>query len=111
MVVAREAKDRLPLLILILGHEPPIAVKGMGQVPIRKAIMAKLEGVLRKADSPQTLNQLESMLDSCVAWITWDSIARVVSQQADSFRAESISMQATVARLAGSVVGAIERHK
>ena len=52
-----------------------------------------LESVLEKAeDHPYNLKQLEDMIDSSVAWITWDQINEIVTRQLESFGPDSPSM-------------------
>jgi hypothetical protein len=108
VIVTREAKPRFPLLILVLGEEPPVRIQRNGKKSIRDAIMDKLEIVWNKTEGhPYTLSELEHMVDSTVAWITWRAIAQVVERQLSTFQTDSPSTRASVKRLANSVISAI----
>ncbi len=115
VVVTREA-DRLgrrPLLLLVLGHAPPVRIARAGQQAIDHAIRSTLEPVLRKVTSPNTAVELAARIDESVAWITWQTIADIVRAQLSIFRANpaaSASIYSAVERVANSVISAIMDH-
>jgi hypothetical protein len=110
VIATREAKDRLPMLLLILGEEPPVRVQGTGKQAVRDAILEKLENVRGMTEGhPHSYAELKEMVDASVAWITWRKISEVVDSQMQTFDAES-SVRASIRRLSDAVTGAIERH-
>lgn len=111
VIVTREAKSRLPLLLLILGEKPPVSVKGAGRQAVRDAILDKLEGVRGKTeDHPYSYSELRDMVDASVAWITWKRVSEVVDRQMQTFAVESKSVHASIQRLADAVTDAIDHH-
>lgn len=104
--------DRLPLLLLVLGAPPPVAVAGRGRLPLQEALTAGLADVL--ANTPEvdtTVDDLIHQLPEIVAWITWAEIAEVTRRQGELFRAAPHGLAGTVRRLTAAVTEAIEWHK
>ena len=114
VVAVREAKDRVPLLLLILGKQPPVRIKGAGKQDIEAAIISTLKPVLAKVAPSRSLAKLSGMVHESVAWITWQSISEVLSAQlaicARDMGADD-SVYRAIARVAGSVIGAIKDQK
>jgi hypothetical protein len=112
VIVTREAKGRLPLLLLILGEEPPVRVKGAARQAIRDAILDKPEEVWGMTEGHHySCAELRDMVAASVAWITWRRVSEVVDGQMRTFTAESPSVRASIQRLADAVTGAIDRHR
>lgn len=113
VIVARESKHlgRVPLLVLFLGQKPPVKIERGGRKAVRIAITDKLDTVLRKTDSPYSASELENMIDQVVAWMTWDDIAEIVSQQLKAFADGSPSTHKAIERVAMGVVVAIQQHR
>jgi hypothetical protein len=107
----REAQNRLPLLILLLGHEPPVMVGRKQRKTIHSAIIDELATVLTKMDSPYDIEALQGKIDDVVVWITWDQIAEIIGEQLSSFSVESLSVRNAVERVALSVISAIKMHR
>jgi hypothetical protein len=113
VVVSREAQARRPLLLLILGKEPPVKVAGASRQQIDAAIRSSLTAVLDKVTSSLTYPELLSQIDTSVAWITWREIATTLATALVIFQADfktSSSVCQAVGRIVNSVTSAIERH-
>jgi hypothetical protein len=112
VIATREARDRMPLLVLILGEEPPVRVEGAGRQATREAILEQLEKVRGMTEGhPYSCTELRDMVDASVAWITWRRVSEVVDRQMRTFTTESPSVRASIQRLADAVTGAIDRHR
>jgi hypothetical protein len=111
LLAIRAAEGRTPLLLLILGAEPPVLVEGLGRVPIEDAIAAQIGAVLGRIGwSEYTREALLKMLPDVVTWITWHEISAVVEAQLDALGPIETSIRASITRLADSVTSAISRH-
>ncbi|MDQ1250018.1 MAG: hypothetical protein QG597_4395 [Actinomycetota bacterium] len=109
--VIREAADRTPLLLLILGNPPPVRVTGQGRMSITDAISRHLGSVLtRMDDPPHDETTLITGLDDTITWITWHEIATVVDAQRTRWGPADPSLVGTINRLADSVIHAVTRH-
>jgi hypothetical protein len=111
VALMREARDRSPLLLLILGSEPPIPVSGHGRMGIAEAISLHLHSVLeRTEDHDLDESSLKEGLPEVLSWITWQELGSVVAKQQVSFSSNNPSVNATVSRLAGSLTDSVARH-
>jgi hypothetical protein len=104
--------ERSPLLLLLLGSPPPVAVKGLGRLSLIDAVDAGLPAVLNRMgqDSPPLRSQLLNRLPEVVAWITWDDLCNVLEDRLASFDSPDPSVQACVTRLVQSALSAVARH-
>ena len=78
---------RSPLLLLILGTPPPVAVAGRGRLSLEEAIAGDVADVLAKA--PEVAASVDVLIDrlpETIAWITWAKIAEVTRRQGELFR-------------------------
>jgi hypothetical protein len=48
VALLNEAGERIPLLLLILGSDPPVPVKGAGRLSIEEAVELSLDAVLTR---------------------------------------------------------------
>ena len=111
VLAVRAAEGRTPLLVLILGAEPPVPVKGFGHVPIEDAIATQIGSVLERIGwSAYTTEALVEMIPNVVAWITWRDVSSVVEAQLAALGRLEPSIRASITRLADSVTSAIARH-
>jgi hypothetical protein len=111
-IVTREAMGRQPLLILVLGENPPIKVKNHGRISVKESILMYLQSVLDKTEGhPYKFEQLADMIDSSVAWITWDQINQIVTRKFNSFTSDSQSTYGSISRLVVSITDSIARHR
>ena len=109
VVLMREARDRTPLLLLILGRGPLVRVEGHKDPQrIKESIEGGLKSVRSKVECQYSFSELVDRVDRTVAWITWKEITEIVCRQLDCFAAESSSTRAAVKRVADSIVKAIE---
>jgi len=112
VLVTREAQNRYPLLLLILGQAPPVRVRKHGCLTIQEAIRLHLPAVFDEVeDHPYTLSELDEKIEDTISWITWDAVAEVVERQSNTFSVTPPSVQACVERLAQAVVGCIQWHR
>ncbi|WP_217375674.1 hypothetical protein [Paenarthrobacter ureafaciens] len=105
------SQGRSPL-ILLLGAEPPLQVKGRGRLSLKEAIRVELRDVLHQSSSnDHDFDTLLSQISDVFCWITWDGVNDVVStRQAAAFASLESSVHASVQRLAGSITGALAWH-
>ena len=110
VTVLHHAADRVPLLLLILGSEPPVKVDKHGRLDIGDAIRLYLEEIHAQVDSDLTLEELYERVDETWAWITWSEVAAIVAQQAEGFHNSDTSVDGCVRRLSAAVGRAIAWH-
>jgi hypothetical protein len=111
VALMRDAQGRTPLLLLILGSEPPVAVRGHGHLEIAEAISLHLSSVLeRTEDHDLDEASLGESVPEVVSWITWQELGRVVTKQRGIFCSDNPSVNATVSRLADSLTNSVARH-
>lgn len=105
------AADRVPLLLLILGAPPPVAVKGYGRLDPIEAVTTQLDAVLGRTNDYQgDAESLAARLPDVLAWITWAEIREIVVGQAADFTDLATGVGGTIDRLASAVVTAIDWH-
>lgn len=111
VALTREAGSRTPLLLLLLGAEPPVLIAGAGRMEIEEAIALHLQSVYeRTPDHPWPLTTLLDRLPTAYAWITWQELSDIVTEQASHRRPDNASVAATIDRLAASIIRSIRRH-
>lgn len=105
------AAGRIPLLLLVLGAPPPIAVKGRGRLDPIEVVTTQLDAVLgRTKHYDGDAASLTAKLPDTLAWITWAEIREIVVRQAASLPDTANGLDGTVDRLASAVVAAIDWH-
>ncbi len=111
VLALRDAEQRTPLMLLVLGQEPPVKVAKHGKLSIEHAISLHLESVLSRAGgySESAVHALAKVGD-VVCWITWQEISAIVDSQFAAFECADPSVRASIARLAESVTSAIAWH-
>ncbi len=110
MAVVAEARGRTPLLLLLLGKEPPVQVQGHGRLTIDDAIRLHLRTVLDRCAPNLDHDGMFAAVPRTVARITWQELQTVVSAHAGSEPSGDQSTRASIARLAVGVTDAIDRH-
>jgi hypothetical protein len=104
--------QRIPLMFLILGSEPPVAIQGHGKLDIIDGIKLYLESVLDRAENHDfTVKKLSEKIPESVTWITWQEIREVVEKQVNELKIEESSIASCIQRLANSVIRVIEWHQ
>jgi hypothetical protein len=104
------AGTRTPL-ILLLGAEPPVLVRGRGRMSLERAISSELESVLLRAKNEHLmLDQMIGRIPEVFCWITWPELSAVISSQAAGFATTDASVDSSVQRLAKSICSSIAWH-
>ncbi len=106
MGLRHSAGGRTPLLLLVLGTAPPVPVARLGRLSIEQAVEVGLNQL-----DPADANAVRELAATSVAWITWDEIAAVTREAQHDVGPLPESVRAAVARLAGSLTGAIDWHR
>ena len=111
-VLTREAGARPSCLILLLGSDPPVKVKGIpGKVDPAAVIRETLPIVYDRADPhPLSLDSLLEQVEDHLLWTTWQRLEDVVASAAKTFSSGSRSIDAAVARTAQPIIGCVARH-
>lgn len=111
VALTRDAGSRIPLLLLLLGAQPPVSIAGAGRMEIEEVIALHLPSVYeRTADHPWSRATLLDRLPTAYAWITWQELGGIVTNQANRARPDNASVAATIDRLAASITRSIWRH-
>jgi len=110
VTVLHHAQGRTPLLLVILGSEPPVSVDKHGRLGIGDAIRLYLDEIQAQVAIDLPLEELYARVDDTWAWITWAEVAAVVAQQADGFHNSDASVEHCVRRLGSAVERAIAWH-
>ena len=78
-VLRREAGSRLSCLILLLGSEPPVRVRGIpGKIDPARDIRESLPAVYDLASAhAESLDSLQDGIEEHLLWITWQRLASV----------------------------------
>jgi hypothetical protein len=111
LAVLQHSGERSPLLLLLLGSPPPVAVQDLGSLSVTDAVDAGLPAVLsRMREDSSSRSQLLDRLPEVVAWTTWHDLSNVLEERLAGFQSSDPSMQACVTRLVQSALSAVERH-
>lgn len=111
LALMREASGRTPLLLLILGTEPPVPVKGHGRLDIDEAVTRHLSSVLDRTEGHNlSLEWLREQLAGVCAWITWNELSQTVATQQEHLQLGDPSVAGTISRLVDSITGSIAWH-
>ncbi len=112
-VLTREARGRAACLLLLLGTEPPVKVRGTpGRVDPVEAIRETLPAVYHESEQhPLTLEALLDEVEGHLLWTTWEMVEGVVASAIKDFSSRSKSVDASVARVARPILGCVERHR
>ena len=106
----QEARDRTPLLLLVLGAPPPIKVRGfVERIDIPTAISTRLTNVAARENLGLTDRELVELIPACTTWITWSEIREVVVGGRDQLQLTT-ECAATLRRLCNATVTAIDWH-
>lgn len=110
LAVLQHAGARRPL-ILLLGVEQPVLVRGSSRMTINDAVSRSMAAVVEESGNRQWEPQeLTAMVNEVFCWISWPRIDGVVRRQAAAFESSDPSVQASVRRLAQSITSAIAWH-
>jgi hypothetical protein len=110
-------KGKIPLLLLVLGSQPPVKVSRRGELAIEQAIDHHLDSILKRTtdwkrttDCPYTVASARSKVGEAVCWTTWQDISTIVDDPLAVFPSVAPSLKGTIERLANSVTQAISWH-
>jgi hypothetical protein len=113
VLATKEARDKSPLLLLILGQEPPVLVKGKGRLSIEDSIVSPLEEIVLNTEGhPLAMEEIKELIKHHTAWITWQKIQEIIIKQLESYCELDlpISNKNSVTRLCNSLLESIEVH-
>lgn len=111
VALTRDVDSRIPVLLLLLGAEPPVPIAGRGRMGIEEVIASHLPSVYeRTLDHPWSLATLVDRLPTAHAWITWQELGGIVTEQASHVRPDNASVAAAIDRLVASITRSIHRH-
>ena len=107
---AEKADADAPLLLLILGKEPPVHVQGSGRLAPEDSIRQHLASVRERSEPDDSkLDALVERIPEVVAWVTWSEVKLAVERATAAFSGTD-SVSACVRRLASAVTQAIDWH-
>lgn len=111
VLALRNSAERLPMLFLVLGSDPPVRVSRHGSQSIKGAIELYIDSVLSRATGHNIcVEEAMSRVDEVVCWITWKQISDTIAAQLDAEQFGNQSVHASVSRLVTSVTRAISWH-
>jgi len=107
------AKERIPLLALILGENPPVPVAKHGRLSIANAVDLYLtEVVMNEAENlTKSYDEIRSMVNKHICWITWEELCTCIQKQMNTFNNDSRSVINTAERMVDRLTRIIEWHK
>ncbi len=107
----QQAGDRTPLLLVVLGSPPPVAVEKIaGRVELEEAVIQRLEHVMTAPESSWRSEDLVRRIPDTLAWTTWAEIQAVVMANRHRFSNAPDGLAATVTRLCDAATTAIHWH-
>lgn len=111
VALMRASGERTPLLLLILGAEPPVSVRGQGKLGIEDALTRHLESVLhRTEDHDLSAESLREQVTRVCAWTTWNELRQTAAAQQGRYQTDDPSVAGTVARLVNSITRSVTWH-
>ncbi|MEU0796587.1 hypothetical protein ABZ342_41550 [Amycolatopsis sp. NPDC005961] len=112
LAVTAMAGTRTPLLLLVLGTPPPVAIRGRsGRFDVADAVAVNLESVHAKsAPHPWSLAELQARVAESCAWLTWTELAGLVAAEHGRGRHSGTFAEGTVDRLVGTITRAVRWH-
>lgn len=107
LLTASHGEGRQPLLLLVLGEPPPIAVKGhRGRMSLGDAVALGMETIeARVGPSVRTLGA-----KTAVAYLTWSALAAHVQTALDAYDNPDNSTARAVHRIARTLIEAVASH-
>lgn len=108
VAVDQIAASRRPVLLLVLGEEPPIRVKGVeGRLGLVDAVRHGLDAV---CGDTVLAERIEETIPNVVRWTTWDRIADVAAQALGGVD-DQTTEGAVISRLARDLLRDIAWHR
>lgn len=110
-LVTRDAKEKIPFMILVIAKEPPVPVQSNGKVDLIPYIQKTLPEVYQSADSHHlSLSQLQDMVEDHISWITWSEIKTIITNLKEKHQSNNTSIDASITRLCNALIRAIDFH-
>jgi hypothetical protein len=107
----QQAGDRVPLLLVILGSPPPVAVDTFPQrVLLEDAIAQRLERLASSWEAPPKPDDLANRISDTLAWTTWDEVRHAVAANRHRAADAPETLAATITRLCDAATTAIDWH-
>lgn len=107
----QQAGRLVPLLLVILGSPPPIAVdKIIGRVSLDDAITRRLDQVDAWSGATLSPEVLATLITEVVAWTTWSEIRDVLAANRLRYSSAPEGLGSTVSRLCDAAIAAIDWH-
>jgi hypothetical protein len=107
----QEAGERVPLLFVILGSPPPVAVDRFPQrVLLQEAITQRLEYLATSWEAPSNPEDLANRISETLAWTTWADIRHVLAANRHRASEAPEALAATITRLCDAATTAIDWH-
>lgn len=106
LLAATHGHGRRPVLLLVVGEPPPIAVKGHGRLPVDDAVELGLCGIETRLAYPVR----ERVMGAAIAYVTWAEIAAQVEGALGDYRNADLSTARTVERLANALIESVVWH-
>ena len=111
IATVRQAGERVPLLLVILGSPPPVHVlKIPGLVSLEDAITQRLDKVDAWFESELRPEDLVSRIPETLAWTTWGEIRDVLATNRVRFSSAPEGLGRSVSRLCDAAIAAINWH-
>lgn len=106
LLSAVHGAGRQPVLLLILGEPPPVAVKGHGRATVEGAISHGMDLIEARIG-----RDVRAVAAGCaVAYLSWSEILLQIQSAAGTYENSDRSTHFAVQRVASSVVDAVSRH-
>jgi len=107
----QQAGERVPLLLVILGSPPPVAVDKFPQrVSLGDAITQRLRPLAASWEAPSNPTELASRICETLAWTTWADIRHTIQANRNRDIEAPAELAATVTRLCDAATTAIDWH-
>lgn len=107
------AKEKAPLLMLIVPKKPPFSVKHNGKLLISEAVDLYIDEVVNSEVQGCEISAdvFRNLVSNVICWITWDELLLCIKRQLDLFLNESESVQYSVKRMVNKLDSVIEWHR
>lgn len=112
IATVQQAGERVPLLLVILGSPPPVAVdKISGRVSLEDAITWRLDQVDAWSGGAKSHpDDLATLIPEVLAWTTWGEIRDVLAANRPTYSAPE-GLGRNVSRLCDAAIAAIDWHR
>ena len=106
LLAEQAAAGRTPLLLIVLGAEPPVSLRGHGTMTLTDSAVLGAELISARLGRPVKIPNLEST----IAYISWAHIADRVQSAVSAYLENDVSASRTTQRLATTLLEAVRVH-